>query len=91
MTPAAGHGESQGGRGIVRGALLVGWCFVLWGSVLLLATAWALVTRGGGAALALFTRLSPVNQALAASAAVVWALVAWALRAARTQRTSESA
>lgn len=74
---ARARGESQGTRGIVRGALLAAWCLVLWGSIVLLATTWALVTRGGGAAWSAFLRLSPVDQVLAAVALFAWALVAW--------------
>lgn len=84
-----GAGESQGGRGIVRGVMLVGWCLVLWGSLLALATAWAALTQGGGTALREFLLLSPVNQALACTAPVVWGLVAWGLLDARRERSSE--
>lgn len=73
----------------MRGALLAGWCLVLWGSVVLLATLWALVTQGG-AALGHFARLSPVNQVLAIAALVVWSLVAWGLVDARRARAPES-
>lgn len=89
MTQA--RGRSDGGRGIVRGAMLAGWCLVLWGSVMLLATLWALVTQGGGIALDHFTRLSALNQGLAITALVVWALVAWGFIDARRTRGSESA
>ncbi len=77
---------SQGTRGIVRGAMLTAWCLVLWGSLILLATGWAALTRGGGAALGGFARLSLVNQALALAALIAWALAAWALLDARRER-----
>lgn len=74
----------------MRAAMLIGWCFVLWGSVILLATLWALATHGGAVAAGLFARLSPVNQALAAAAGVVWVLGAWALVDARRARATTS-
>jgi hypothetical protein len=70
--------------------MLAGWCLVLWGSVVLLATLWALVTQGRVTALGHFARLSPVNQVLAIAAFVVWGLVAWSLYDARRARASES-
>ncbi len=76
---AAGRTESHGTRGVVRGAMLMLWCLVLWGSLLLLVTGWAALTRGGGAALGAFTRLSPLNQLIALAALAAWALGALAL------------
>jgi hypothetical protein len=77
---------SQGTRGIVRGAMLMVWCLVVWGSLIVLATGWAALTRGSGAALGGFARLSAINQALALAALVAWGLAAWALLDARRER-----
>ncbi len=76
---AGGRAQSHGTRGVVRGAMLAGWCLVLWGSLILLATAWAVLTRGGGEALGSFTRLSLPNQVVAFVALVAWALAGLAL------------
>ncbi len=75
----------------MRGLLLLAWCLVAWGSVLLLAIAWAALTRGGSAAVDAFARLSPVNQALGVVALLAWGLVAWGLLDARARRYAPSA
>lgn len=90
MRHGAGGRPSHGTRGLVRGAMLVGWCLVLWGSVIVLGALWALVSRGGRPALDAFTRLSPVNQVLAGAALVVWTLAAWAVLDARGRRSGAS-
>jgi hypothetical protein len=70
------------GHGIVRLLLLAFWCFVLWGSLLVLSTLWA-VLFDGAQAFERVARLSPLNQICAAGALLAWGLVVWGLLAQR--------
>lgn len=75
-------GAARPGRGFVRLLLLAVWCFVLWGSLLLVSTLWAALAEGAPA-LERFARLSPLNQASVAGALLAWGLVVWGLLAQR--------
>jgi hypothetical protein len=62
-------------RTLLRGMLLAFWALVLWGSLLLLALAWAALTRGPSAAAETAAALSLANRLLIATALASWLTV----------------
>ncbi len=74
----------------MRLLLLALWCFVLWGSLLLVSTLWAMLAEGSQA-LARLARLSPLNQASVAGALLAWSLVIWGLLANRSKHDNAEA
>jgi hypothetical protein len=59
---------------VVRPLMLVLWCGVVWGSFILVAWGWVLVSAGGGSALQALARLSWPNRLAGLLALAVWSV-----------------
>jgi hypothetical protein len=78
-------------RTLVRGLLFAFWALALWGTLLLLALAWAALTRGLAEAAAAVSALSLLNLLCCALAAAAWVTVLASLRRGKPSPASDPA